>query len=242
MFKTQIVSTHNPVIKHLVKLRTDARYRRQQGHVVISGVKIVAELSEVLSPTRVFSLEPLSMPHIGVSESVMKKITGLPSPEGIAAEFPLPERTPIDKKAPLLALDRITDPGNMGTLLRTALALGWEGVFFLPGCVDPFHEKVIRASRGALFYLPWQEGSWEALKQLPHTPYIADIEGRPLPEVSADKNSLLLLSNEAQGISPEGAELGEQITIPMPGKMESLNVAISGAILMYALTRSQRRE
>ncbi|MCH9627761.1 MAG: 23S rRNA (guanosine-2'-O-)-methyltransferase RlmB [Chlamydiales bacterium] len=236
MFKTQIVSTHNPVIKHLVKLRTNARYRIEQGHVVISGLKLVAELSEVLPPSRLFSLEPLPIPHIRVSESVMKKITGLPSPEGMAAEFPFPEATSLKNKAPLLVLDRITDPGNMGTLLRTALALGWKGVFFLPGCVDPFHEKVIRASRGALFYLPWQEGDWEQLRELPHTAYTADIEGRPLPEVAPNENSMLVLSNEAQGISPEGAELGERVTIPMPGKMESLNVAISGAIMMYALT------
>ena len=123
----------------------------------------------------------------------------------------------------------------MGTLIRTALALGWGGVYLLPGCVDPFHEKVIRASRGALFRFPWKEGGWEELKKMNLKAYIADIKGRPLDEVHPEKEILLLLSNEAQGVSDEGGGFGERITIPMTGGAESLNVAASGAIMMYEL-------
>ncbi len=231
MFKEtpkKITSLQNPLVKHLVKLRTDGRYRQEQNSVLICGVKLVQELQEIVEPKARYNSE-------NVSPEVMKKITGLVSPEGIAAEFPLPSPSIIENRAPLLVLDQINDPGNMGTLIRTALALGWEGVFFLPGCVDPFHEKVIRASRGALFRLPWKEGSWEELKSLPLTPYVADTNGRSLHDVKPSKNTLLLLSNEAQGLSEEGKAYGERITIPMSGKMESLNVATSGAIMMYEL-------
>jgi len=189
----------------------------------------------MIPPKCIFTEKPYPLPHTLVSKSVMKKITALTSPEGIAAEFPLPHPSSLERKAPLLALERINDPGNMGTLIRTALALGWEGVFFLPGCVDPFHEKVIRSSRGALFHLPWKQGGWDELKKLNLIPYTADIEGRSLSEVKPEKELLLLLSNEAQGISEEGKRFGQKITIPMSGKMESLNVAISGAIMMYVL-------
>jgi len=241
MFKEtpkKIISLQNPITKHLVKLRVDARYRKEQNSVLVSGVKLVKELQSFAKPKRIFSIKTYPSPHTLVSESVMKKITGLTSPEGIAAEFPLPKPSIMEDKAPLLVLDRINDPGNLGTLIRTALALGWEGIFFLPGCVDPFQEKVIRASRGALFRLPWKEGSWDELKKLNLTAYTADIEGRPLDEIEPQKKILLLLSNEAQGVSEEGASFGERVTIPMPGEMESMNVATCGAIMMYELGRT----
>lgn len=233
----KIISLQNPIIKHLVKLRLDPHYRKEQGLVLISGFKLVEELSSVALPKRIFTEKPYSHPHILVSPSVMKKITGLTTPEGIAAEFSLPKPHSLIGKTPLLALDRINDPGNMGTLLRTALALDWEGVFLLPNCVDPFHEKVIRASRGALFHLPWQEGTWEELDQFELTRYHADIEGCPLPEIAYQKDLVLLLSNEAQGVSEKGLQFGEPITIPLSEKMESLNVAVAGSIIMYALGR-----
>ncbi|MCC5831937.1 MAG: RNA methyltransferase [Chlamydiales bacterium] len=242
MFKEtpkKIISLQNPLIKYLVKLRTDPRYRKEQEAVVVSGYKLVSELSETIPPKRIFSLSPHPQ-HIHVSEAVIKKITGLTSPEGIAAEFPLPLPTSLEKKAPLLALDRINDPGNMGTLIRTALALGWAGIYFLPGCVDPFHEKVIRASRGALFRLPWKEGDWAELKKVPLAAYTGDIEGRPLNEIMPRKEMILLLSNEAQGPSEEGLSFGERITIPMRGAIESLNVSTAGAIMMYELSRYPR--
>ncbi len=230
----KILSQQNPIIKHLVKLRIDSGYRNEQKSVLVSGEKLVAELKSIIPPLRIFTERPYPSDHILVSETVMKKITGLSSPEGIAAEFPLPHSA-LNLEGPLLVLDRINDPGNMGTLLRTALALGWKGVFFLPGCVDPFHEKVIRSSRGALFRLPWKEGGWDELKKLNFSAYTADIEGRPLDEIEPKKDLILILSNEAQGVSKEGAAFGERITIPMKGEMESLNVAVSGGIMMYKL-------
>ena len=238
MFKEtpkKIISLQNPLVKHLVKLRVDGEYRKKEGRIFVSGTKLVNELP---SPHQLYSVKPIQEPHVLVSEGVMKKITGLTNPEGIAAEFSLPEPSTLEGKAPILVLDQINDPGNMGTLIRTALALGWEGVFILPGSVDPFHEKVIRASRGALFRLPWREGSWEELKALKLKGYTADIEGVPLREIVKEKRIALVMSNEAQGVSKEGRAFGEGITIPMRGEMESLNVAVSGTIMMYVLGES----
>lgn len=195
--------------------------------MLISGVKLVREVSTHTKPLALYTEE-------NTSENVMKKITGLSSPEGVAAEFPLPKPSAL-QTGPLLVLDRLSDPGNVGTLIRTAIALGWAGIYFMPGTVDPFHEKVVRASRAALFRFPWQLGSWEELKQLKLEGYVADIGGTPLDQVAPKKEIALVLSNEGQGVSDEGQTFGERITIPMHGEMESLNVAISGAILMYAL-------
>lgn len=206
------------------------------------------ELAKRWVPAAVYTEGPFSSPSIRVSSAVMKKITGLPAPDGVAATFPLPAPTPLVSRAPLLVLDRLANPGNVGTLLRTALALGWGGVFFLPGTVDPFHEQVVRASRGALFHLPWWEGTWEELHRLSGgrtaqregetggmVAYVADTEGTPLSDLVLRRECLLLLSNEGEGVSQEGAAWGQRITIPMTAGVESLNVAAAGAILMYLL-------
>lgn len=230
-----ITSLQNPLVKHLVKLRIDRSYREKAGSVLISGEKLVKELQHFVDPIDIFTDTP--SPHTHVTTEIMKKITGLPNPEGIAAEFPLPRQDPLNQLAPLLALDQIRDPGNLGTLIRTAWALGWKGIFFLPGCVDPFHEKVIRASRGALFHLPWRQGSWEELKQFPLKRFNADIKGSPLHTISPQKEIVFLLSNEGQGVSEEGSRFGESITIPMEKGVDSLNVSIAGAIMMYYLAR-----
>ena len=150
-----IASLHNPFVKHLVKLREDKKYREEHRSVLISGSTLVREISATNPPKHVFfdrSTESIEN-GIPVSHAVLKKITGLPSPEPIAAEFPLPHPSSLVGLAPILALDAIRDPGNLGTLIRTALALGWSGIYLLPTCVDFFHEKVIRASRGAAFRL-----------------------------------------------------------------------------------------
>lgn len=238
-----ISSLQNPLVKHCVKLRESRQYREEMQSVFITGHKMVDELMRMCQPKRLFFMEKKEIREpieaYQVSEAVLKKITGLPSPEGIAAEFPLPKPSALEPISSLIALDRIADPGNLGTLIRTALALGWDGVFLLPGCVDPFHDKTMRASRGALFHFPWASGSWEELSQLKEhnnlTAYVADMHGVPISSLSKNVRPLLLLSNEAQGISKEGSHFGIAISIPMKGEMESLNVAIAGAILMYAL-------
>ena len=230
----------NTLLKHLVKLRKNFHYREEHHAVVVSGRKLVKELAQKISPKKVFITKsfdafPVQGEIYYVTIKDLKKITGLLSPEEIVAEFPLPEATSLEGKKRILALDQIADPGNLGTLIRTAHALGWEGVFFLPNCVDPFNDKVLRASRGALFSLPWYIGDWEeisgCIKKSALTPYIADIRGKPLSSFTMKQERvLLLLSNEAHGVSERGKTLGERVSIPMEGVAESLNVAIAGAI------------
>lgn len=245
MSPIKIVSLQNPLAKHLVRIRQDRDYRTEQQSVLVTGRKLIEELSQVVKPKKLFLTDTSerisSVPTevFQVSEEVLKKITGLPNPEGLAAEFPLPNPTPLDKAKMIVIFDGLADPGNMGTLIRTALALGWGGIFFLPHCVDPFHEKVLRASKGALFHLFFEIGDWERLRQLraDRHAYVADLEGTPLSAITPRENVLLLLSNESQGVSPEGNRFGEKLSIPISGKMESLNVAVAGGILMYHLKK-----
>lgn len=213
----KITSLNNPLVKHFVKLREKKQYREEHHSVLVASKKLIDEISKEVSPKRILQ---------EATPQVFKKITNQPSPEGIVAEFPLPEPSSLEGLDWVLVLDRVTDPGNMGSLLRTALALGWQGVLFLPGCVDPFCEKVISASRGALFFLPFCFGELHIALPL----VIADTKGKPLSPL---KRCALVLGNEANGVSPDIE--GEKICIPQKGQMESLNVAVAGGIMMYGL-------
>ncbi len=207
-----ITSISHPLVKHLAKLREDRAYRYEHGSVLIEGVKLVSEVcrkcpvkvlmicSEDLIPE---GIDPTTA--VLVSEPVMKKVSGMVSPEGIVAEVAMPKAKSLAGLDYVVALDGVSDPGNMGTLLRTALALGWQGVFLLPESCDPFNDKAIRAGRGAQFRLPLAYGSAADLKKLAAEnrwqALVADIEGKNPSELTAAKRRLLVLGNEARGPS-----------------------------------------
>lgn len=241
----QITSLQHPLVKHLVKLRQNSNYRHDQQGVVIEGIKLVSEINQKLKAKTILTCDPKLLQAdfqahkiYLTSEDVMKKISGMMHPEGILAEFPMPLNSSLEGMKSILILDCINDPGNLGTLLRTALALGWEGAFIVGEGCDPYNEKTLRASRGACFSLPLQFGSWPELKALctrnTLTPLLADLSGAS-PSAIKDRNLMLVLSNEARGPSAEAIDFCQRVTIPLSGKMESLNVAVAGAILMYVL-------
>lgn len=242
--KNEITSLQNPLIKHLLKLRTDSDYRHEHQALVIEGVKPVREVPSSSIQKIIYS-DPSLIHGIKCSEqwlvtdSIMKKISGMVSPEGVLAEVKMPAFLSLAGCKSVVALDGINDPGNMGTLLRTALALGWEAVYLLPNCCDPFNEKVMRAARGAQFKLRLGKGTVDELMQLikekKWQPLAADIEGSSPEKIPLAKNRLLILGNEARGVSNDIAAFCTKVTIPMPGEMESLNVAVAGGILMYLL-------
>ncbi|MBA2728763.1 MAG: RNA methyltransferase [Parachlamydiaceae bacterium] len=241
-----ITSVNHPLVKHLVKLRQNSSYRQEQQSVVIEGIKPVAEICLQHSPKLILAYDNHLLPNgirggelILVNEAVMSKVSGMVSPEGLLAEVPIPQENSLDKMHFIVALDSVSDPGNMGTILRSALALGWQGAFILGNSCDPFNEKVIRATRGACFRLPFRHGSWEELEALIKknclSPFVADLEGVPPERISVAQGVLLVLSNEAKGPSQRALELCSKVTIPISADMESLNVASAGAILMYVI-------
>lgn len=239
-----ITSLQHPLVKHLVKLRIDADYRYEHQSVIIEGLKPVQELQRSLK--KLIYLDGLTVNVSApeewvVNEAIMKKISGMNSPEGVLAEVELPPFASLKGLHSILALDGINDPGNMGTLLRTALALGWEGVYILPNSCDPYNEKTVRAARGAHFKLPLARGSINDLKEFVRSQqmkaFVADLDGIAPEQCETGSNCVLILGNEAHGASPELIKDCTKVTIPMPGNMESLNVGIAGGILMYVLKR-----
>lgn len=250
MNKKQITSLQHPTVKHLMKLRQNRDYREDHHQVVVSGIKLVHELIKdgFAIKTLVAKNESL-IPHgnkvdevMVASEEIIKKITGLQAPDGLIAEIAKPKPSSLSGVQRLLVCDGLGDPGNLGTLLRTALALGWDGAFLINPICDVYNDKALRAAKGATFRLPLREGSWDDLRQLTSENklklWVADLKGDSVQEAVKQKSSggiALVMSHEAHGVSEQAATHCQAVTIPMSGKIESLNVAIAGGIIMYEL-------
>ncbi|PRP75121.1 hypothetical protein PROFUN_03957 [Planoprotostelium fungivorum] len=202
---------------------------------------------------------------ISVPDNVMRKLSGTDTPMGVVASFPLPSSyqfykanvpgtdyeppvSILDGKKWILVIDEVQDPGNIGTLIRTAAGLGWDGVFVLKNSCDPLNDKAMRASRAAVFHIPVQNGNWVDLKKLMLTsnlqPLTAAPTGESFDKVRRDLMSrkrpprgyALVLSNEARGLTRD-IEGSIDLSVPMMNSgIESLNVATAGGILMSHIT------
>jgi TrmH family RNA methyltransferase len=190
------------------------------------------------------------------SERALEAASDTQHPQGIVAAFPMIEWPPPQpQRAPplLLVCDALQDPGNLGTILRAAEAAGVHAVWLSPGCVDPYNPKVVRAAMGAHFRLPiFAEIAWEVLPaQLASLHptgiglFAADAgAATPYDAVDWTQPASLIVSNEAHGLSREARQLAEQhgglISIPMAGGTESLNAAMSAAIILFEAARQRR--
>lgn len=241
----RIDSLQNPLIKHLTKLHQNREYRYEQSSVVIEGKKMVEEISQEKQILTLLVREGDVIPSIQakvvyvVPNDLLRKISSTLTPEGILAEVSMPPFISLQNKKRIIVLDEINDPGNMGNLLRSALALGWEGAFILPNSCDPFNDKALRAAKGATFRLPMAYGDWNELiamqKGIIWQNLAADLEGITPEKIPQAERRLLIFGNEAKGISEKAEKISKKVSIPMHGKMESLNVSAAGAILMYLL-------
>lgn len=248
-----IESPSNPFIKEAATLH-QRKHREAKGVVLVEGLHPLEEAARAgLSIYQLFLLEEdLPRPtlpdtiQIQVSERVMAKLATTDSPPPCVATV---ERPPvktigdIDAPAPLLmVLDQIQDPGNLGTLLRSARAFGVDAAVLTAGSVDPYNPKVIRGSAGLVFSLPIIQSPAslpELLDELAAASYKTyTTSGRPdqaasYRDVDYDGPCALVLGNEGAGLPDDLAARGLQwITIPMAGEVESLNVAVSGSIIL----------
>lgn len=245
----EISSLQHPLVKHLVKVCHNSDYRYDHNSIIIEGVKMLAEAGNAVHFKTVLTTSMDLLPTdlkadevILTNSEVIKKISGLQSSEGILAEASMPKSSDLKGKKYIIALDQINDPGNLGTILRTALAFGWEGVFLLNEGCDPYNDKALRASRGAIFRIPLARGHWNDLshiiKENNLKALVADLHGNSFEKISTSNGICLVVGNEAHGPSTEVRAECSAITIPMPGKMESLNVSIAAGILLYHLRKT----
>lgn len=172
---------------------------------------------------------------------VMEKISALTTPSGIVATFEIPAQSAFSELKPGLVLAQISDPGNMGTLIRTASALNITNVVIVEGA-DVWSPKVIQATAGTIAHVKIFSCSWDALVQWKKDLQLCAlvVKGGKAPHEIDAKNLLLVVGNEATGIAiPWLRNCNSYMTIPMPGKAESLNAAVAGSIASYLAFASQ---
>lgn len=222
-----ITSRTNPTLKLVRKLIAQKRKRAELGLFVVEG-------EDLVEAARAAGIEPIELLVSGetVEEELLADLSTLPHPAraiGVYRQADLPR----GERETTLALWRVTDPGNVGALLRAADAFG-AALALSPGCADPLGPKALRASAGAIFRVPLL-----ALEDAPK-PWIALAAhgGRPLQELDLAGPVTFLLGAEREGL-PEDlvAQSAEVATIPTPGAAESLNVAAAGAIALYERSR-----
>ncbi len=261
----KITSLQNPIIKAMVRLREDKKEREKKDSVLIFTQKIIFDVSKKHSFKKVFisdkNLKSSLLKNLKyeelylISDEMMKKITGLSSFEKIkiAAEIALPRNhlypdkdnnkdkntNILESKTRLLILDSLQDPANVGSLIRTAHALNWDGLILTPKTADPFSQKALRAAMGSTFFLPIYFSTLPELekfiKKEKITLYLADLEGEQIAKLKPKIPLGLILSSEGKGPENWAKKIAKQITIPMKKDIDSLNVAAAGAILMHQL-------
>ncbi|HLB52932.1 MAG TPA: RNA methyltransferase [Chlamydiales bacterium] len=237
MLAKKISSLQHPAVLHWSRLVQTKAYREEHKSLIITGEKLVKECAKrKILKSFITTFENHFLPAEEtylVTPEILKKITALPSPDGYAAEVFLPPPQDLSNTKYLLILDQIFDPGNLGTLLRTAFALGWEGVALTPGTVDLFNDKALRAAKGATFLLPYTQATTEEIASWPHQLIVADMDGKGLTKSDYSPPLALILSHESKGAALWPKSL--KVAIPMRKEAESLNVAAAGAIFLYEM-------
>ena len=233
----KISSKDNPLVKYLVRLYENKKERDESNKFIVEGYNLVSEAKKQGLLDKVFSIkeEDDYKDAIIVTQDIIKKITNTVTPEGIIAICNKKKDLNLGNK--VLYLDSLQDPGNIGTLLRSAIAFNFDTVV-LDECVDLYNPKVIRASQGAIFYLNILSNSLSELKSLGYKIIGTEMFGTALNNYkSNDSKLVLILGNEGHGVRSEYLEFSDiNLTIPM-NSIESLNVGVAGSILMYELNK-----
>lgn len=240
-----ISSKANPIIKRIASL-SDKKYRKMYGEFIVESVKAVDEcLSSGMSVSQIVCTVEFAEKYLGaiiVTDELFARISTEKAPQGVLAVIKTPEKKLDKPRGNCLLLDRVQDPGNLGTIIRTANAAGY-GDIYLIDCVDAYSPKAIRASMGGVFYVNVYEGCYdEVFEALKGVPVIcADMDGDDVFSFFAPAKFCLCIGNEGKGVSDTvSAKSCYTVKIPMRDTCESLNAAVSAAIAMYALKNNQK--
>lgn len=254
-----ITSVKNPTVRALRALR-DRRGREEQGRILVEGEVMIREalkcgltafdlIAEARCEAFAREMEARGVRTYLVPDSVIGAACETRTPQGVCASFSMPQPTNEEAMPDVLvALDGVQDPGNVGTIWRTADAAGFQGLIFGEGSADPMSPKVLRATMGSGFRLPYcASGALaETLRMLGERGYsviVSDLSGEDFYARRNPGHKLaLVIGNEARGVSDAVRACANlRLKLPMRGGAESLNAAIAAAIMMYDLMREYEK-
>ncbi|MFD1362207.1 TrmH family RNA methyltransferase [Lentibacillus salinarum] len=244
-----ITSLQNPKVKQWLKLHK-RKGRKQSGMFLVEGFHLVEEA--VQSNWEIDDIiveEGIDCPDwcrafmpVLVNNKVMQQITRTESPQGIAAVVKMTEPK-VGVRDKILIIDSIQDPGNLGTMIRTADAAGFDMVVLGEGTVDVYNDKVVRATQGSLFHVPIVHAILTSMIPVLQTEGVvvwasALADAIPFHQAKAGDKAALVIGNEGAGIDDAIIALADQtVNIPIYGQAESLNASVAAGILMYSLIR-----
>ncbi len=264
MSQEVISSLHNPLIKRLRRLR-QKKYRQAEGVCLIEGVRVVLSALELgaavelvigcaallTSPTAWAALGQTPLPQVWVTEAVFRHLSERDNPVGLAAVVRPPHLAladcPAEPQGLYLALDRIADPGNLGTIVRTLDGVGGQGLILVGETTEAYHPTAIKASLGAVFRLPVATApdleavlAWGRAGRLPilatsaHAPQV-------YWEAQLPAAGLVMLGSEREGLPPAVLQAADwQLRIPMWGVSSSLNLAVAAGLIVYEMRRQRQ--
>lgn len=256
-----ITSAQNSKIQQVRRLAAKRREREAAALYIAEGIRLVEEAAlhtadceyllwcgplSARAEALVRNFTEKGVPAEEIDPRLMESIAGTDSPQGVLAvmrmrPLPLPDSADF-----VILADGIQDPGNLGTLFRTAAAAGADAVLLMPGCADEFSPKVIRSGMGTHFRLPVIRMEWDAagkwLRSLPGMRILAADSDGGIPCWKTDMTgpTALVIGSEANGPCDRALELADaRVLIPMPGQVESLNAAVAAGILIFETVRQR---
>lgn len=250
-------SDQNPRVQLVHKLITQSKARHKEGQFVAEGSRLVEDglkssfpldfvfLRTHASPRaqQVLSTVPLKVPRFELDDKLFDSLSDTENSQGLIAVFHQTDLPLPDKLDFVLIPDGIRDPGNLGSIIRTAEAAGVQALFIPPGTVDPWSPKVVRSGMGSHFRLPIFEWNWQAITTISEglNRFGATMDGQlSCWEADFNQPTALLIGSEAEGLSSDAQALVTQtLRIPMSGQNESINAAISAAILVFEVLRQR---
>ncbi len=262
-----LTSPQNPHIRLARALATQRKARQREGKFIIEGVRLVEEALEADADLAVvFFCPPLlvgasaqgllsrlreRVECLELSEGACRSLSDTVTPQGLLAIARTPQRrlaeVPVGSDALVMAVENLRDPGNLGTIVRSADGAGAAAVVLLADCVDFTNPKVVRATMGSVFHVPIVEersvgafGRWAREQGV--AVFGASTRGaRPCWDVAYPERTAFLVGSEAQGLSAQAEGIcGQMVKIPMRGRAESLNAAMAASVLLYEAIRQRR--
>lgn len=255
-----ITSRQNSKVKKVIQLSTQAKHRKGESAYVAEGIRILEDsLRSGTLPTFILYTDALDhrglkllsafqekgIPCEPVEPSLFLEASSTETPQGILGVLPIPKPTFPEDPDLVLILDEIRDPGNLGTLMRTALAAGADLVILSRGCTDPYAPKVVRSGMGAHFQLPLIQAAWEEITNLTSDLklVLAEMDAeQTLWETDLSGATGVIIGSEAHGAGKQAHQAADLLVrIPMDAQAESLNAAVAGAVLLFEIKRQQNR-
>lgn len=236
----RITSLDNQYVKRVTSLHKK-KYRDENGEFFIEGMKTLNEAIKCNHKIKNIFYCPdmieynLDFPAYEVTKEIIAKMTDTTTPQGVIAVCEIPKFSLSNAKR-MVYLDKVQDPGNVGTIIRTADAFGFDAVLLSKECADVYSPKVVRSTMGSLFHIPIiQDVSIEYLKKLNAKIYSSTLDTNNfLEDINIQETFVLVIGNEGSGISSEIKSITDEfVKINMSGNAESLNASIAAGILMY---------